>query len=103
MATSTLLTHIHGVIGVEVHFSLLPPYVEPKPILGTTLPPTPEEGKVDYLEHEHELPELPSLELTQEELLSDNFNSHGHQEEAEGADFEGGFVMTATFTPPPIG
>jgi hypothetical protein len=99
MGITTAKTHAHMFVGVEVTFTLEPPFVEVLPKVGMSK--APEEGPMS--KHEHELIDIPSLEAVEEQLLPPSrFSAHSHMYEAEGIGITGAGTVTGTLTPPPI-
>lgn len=99
----SLWNHQHAAIGVEIHFTIEPPFVIPMPVATVTQPAflSAEKGKVSFCDHEHEVVGIPSLEVTEQQMIGKTFLTHSHEQEGEGIDLEGAFTSTLTFTPPP--
>jgi hypothetical protein len=101
-----LSRHQHAVVGVEIHYSLTPPFVLPIPVVTITDEALKhaEGGKVSLLKHKHDPLGIPSLSLDQsfQQRIGRRFLSHTHTFEDVGVDTEGFFTTVLTFTPPPF-
>lgn len=90
--------HGHAAIGVEITVTILPPGIEVEPI-ATFAYMSDESDKIS--DHEHELLELPSLGISDQQLIGSQFSSHSHIMEGISIGL-GASTFTCTCTPPPI-
>jgi hypothetical protein len=98
--TITMKTHSHMAVGVEIHFSIEPPFIEPSPIAGIATPPEDDETKIS--EHKHGIEGIPSFEISGDSIELKQFSIHLHVQGGVGFDIEGPYTFEVNFTPPPL-
>jgi hypothetical protein len=96
--TVKMSEHGHAAVGVEITVTILPPGIEIEPIVTFAYMA---EGADRISEHEHELLELPSLGISSQQLIGNQFSTHSHIMEGVSIGL-GASTFTCACTPPPL-